>query len=293
MNSVSWDDYKIAYQVAIDGSLSKAAVSLGVNHATVLRRINQLEQNLEVTLFIRHQRGYKLTDAGILLLDEMPEIITNFASLENRLQNVEGTISGELRITTVSSFSSTITPSLKTFCAAFPKIRLKLISTDEIIPLDTGAAHISLRAGPCPDGVDLIVKELTQLNTQYYARQDYVEKYGMPASIAQFKEHQWILPSSDKHRIPFVSFIVEHINKENIVFQSNHFPDIHQAVFSGMGIGPLAENQANSHEGLVKMKVKLPKASESIWFVYHKDLKHSIRIKSFYDFLTTSLTKQN
>lgn len=115
----------------------------------------------------------------------------------------------------------------------------------------------------------------------------------MPTSTTQFKDHQWLLPSSDKYRIPFVNFVIEHIDKENIVFQSNHFPDIHQAVYSGMGIGPLAELQASSHDELVKMEVKLPKASESIWFVYHKDLKHSIRIKSFYDFLTTSLIEQD
>lgn len=291
MNDLSWDDYKVAYQVARDGSLSKAAQSLGVNHATVLRRVNQLEAKLEVNLFIRHQRGYKLTDAGILLMDEMPEIIAKFASLANRLQNVEGNLSGELRITTVSSYSPVITPTLKAFREKYPKMRLKLISTDDIVPLDTGAAHVSLRAGPKPNGVDLIVKELTQLQTYYYAHQDYVTQYGIPKSLNELNNHLWVLPSKDKHHIPFISHVIKRLNKSNIVFQSNLFPDIHQAVYSGMGIGPVGQHQARKNSNLVNINLDLPKAEESIWFVYHKDLKHSVRIQSFFQFLMASITR--
>jgi len=291
MKDISWDDYKIAYQVAIDGSLSQAGVSLSINHATVLRRINQLEQALEVKLFIRHQRGYKLTDAGCVLMDEMPEMLAKFSSLENKLQNVEGDISGELRVTTVSSFSPVITPTLKAFIEKYPKIRLKLISTDDIVPLDSGAAHVSFRAGPSPVGVDLIVKNLTQLTTAYYATQAYVDKFGQPKTINEFNDHQWVLPTPEKYRIPFVNYVVDKIDKNKIIFQSNHFPDIHEAVIAGMGIGPLGQYQANLHPSMVKMDIDIPKKDENIWFVYHKDLKHSARIQCFYQFLKASMSK--
>jgi len=289
MKDISWDDYKIAYQVATDGSLTQAAISLRINHSTVLRRINQLEQAIEVKLFIRHQRGYKLTDAGSLLMDEMPEILAKFSSLENKLQNVEGEISGELRITTVSSYSPIITPILKRFRDAYPKIRLKLISTDDIVPLDSGIAHVSLRAGTCPTGADLIVKQLTQLRTSYFASQSYVEQHGKPTSLKEFNQHQWVLPTPEKYRIPFINYIVDKIEKDRIVFQSNHFPDIHEAVLAGMGIGPLDEHQAALNPTMVSMNLEIPNKNESIWFVYHKDLKHSARIQCFYQFLKTTL----
>jgi len=222
-------------------------------------------------------------------MDEMPDFIANFASLENRLQNVEGEISGELRITTVSSYSPVITPTLKAFRTANPNIRLKLISTDDIVPLDSGAAHVSLRAGPRPNGVDLIVKELTQLKTSYYATKSYVQEHGLPTSLAELNNHYWALPTAEKYRIPFINFVVDKIDKNRIVFQSNHFPDIHEAVIAGIGIGPLGEHQAALHPDLININIELPKAEESIWFVYHKDLKHSVRIRCFYDFLTKVL----
>ncbi len=289
MKDISWDDYKIAYQVAIDGSLSRAGVSLQINHATVLRRVNQLEQALEVKLFIRHQRGYKLTDAGCVLMEEMPEVLAKFASLENKLQNVEGDISGELRITTVSSFSPIITPTLSNFREVYPKIRLKLISTDDIVPLDSGAAHVSLRAGPSPTGADLIVKQLTKLSTSYFASQSYVDRHGKPKSLKELNQHHWVLPTPEKYRIPFISYIVDKIDKDRIVFQSNHFPDIHEAVVAGMGIGPLDDHQAALNPAMVSMDLDIPNKDESIWFVYHKDLKHSARIQCFYQFLKSAL----
>jgi len=291
MKDISWDDYKIAYQVAIDGSLSRAGVSLQINHATVLRRVNQLEQALEVKLFIRHQRGYKLTDAGCVLMDEMPELLAKFSNLENKLQNVEGDISGELRITTVSSFSPIITLTLSAFRQVYPKIRLKLISTDDIVPLDSGIAHVSLRAGPSPTGTDLMVKQLTKLSTSYFASQSYVNQHGKPQSLEELNQHHWVLPTPEKYRIPFINYIVDKIDKNRIVFQSNHFPDIHEAVVAGMGIGPLDDHQAALNPAMVSMDLDIPNKDESIWFVYHKDLKHSARIQCFYQFLKASMSK--
>ncbi|MGL1958070.1 MAG: LysR family transcriptional regulator [Colwellia sp.] len=289
MKNISWDDYKIAYQVAVDGSLSQAGKSLGINHATVLRRINQLESALEIKLFIRHQRGYKLTDAGYLLLDEMPDLFVKFATLENNLKNVEGNISGELRITTVSTYTPALAPALSAFIKAYPDIRIKLISTDDIISLDSGVTHVSLRIGPKPDGVDLIAKELTQIHTSYYADKNYVQEFGLPQSINELNAHAWVLPTPNKYRIPFVRYVTDKIDKKNIVFQSNHFPDVSQAVIAGMGIGPLENHLASLNASLVEVPLDLPISKEAIWFVYHKDLKHSIRLQCFYEFLKNRL----
>jgi DNA-binding transcriptional LysR family regulator len=290
MKEISWDDYKVAYQVALDGSLSKAGKSLRINHATVLRKINHLEEALEIKLFIRHQRGYKLTDAGHVLIDEMPELIANFARIENRLHNAEREISGELRLTTISSYTPVLTPLLHAFREQYPAIRIKLLSSDDIIALDSGVAHISLRVGPCPNGVDLIVKKISQIKTAYYAQQCYIEKFGLPKDINEFNNHYWALPTADKYRLPFINYVVDNIEKDRIVFQSNLFTDVHQAVVSGMGIGPIGEHQASLHPTLVKVDLDLPQAEEAMWFVYHKDLKHNSRISCFYDFLKNKFT---
>ena len=52
-----WDDLRYFLAVARAGSLSGAAKALGVNHSTVFRRVETLEDRLGVRLFDRHREG--------------------------------------------------------------------------------------------------------------------------------------------------------------------------------------------------------------------------------------------
>lgn len=289
MQKTSWDDYRIAYQVALDGSLSKAAITLNINHTTVLRHINQLEHSLGVKLFIRHQRGYQLTDAGFLLLNNMPQVHSQITRLQNILTDSEGEIAGILRITSVLTYSKILNPALKAFIKQYPKLRIELVSTDDIVPLESGAVHVSIRIGKKPAEGDIVVKKLADVEFAYYATSDYVAEHGLPTSTAQFIQHAWVLPSGGKRSIPFVKHVTEHIAEENIVYQSNNFPDVHQAVIDGFGIGPLDLQQANQYPNLHKMTTIDTPLSESLWFVYHRDLKHSNRVKTLYQFLSKHL----
>ena len=286
MQESSWDDFRIAYQVAESGSLSKAGRELQINHATVLRHVNRLEETLGVKLFIRHQRGYQLTDAGELLVQELPEIHKRFIRLENMMSSAEKNISGNLRITTVSDFSSLLNPALKAFRHMYPELRIQIIATDEVLPLESGVAHVAIRVGTEPKEADLIVKKLSAPGVYYYASQEYVQQYGLPVGPEEYKQHLWALPSGYKRRIPFVQQVAEHIREEQIIYQSNHFPDIHSAVAEGMAIGPISSHQAENWPDLVKLDIEIDQNNEGLWFVYHKDLRHSARIRALYEFLT-------
>lgn len=293
MAQASWDDFRIAYQVAQSGTLSKAGRVLQMNHATVLRHINQLEEALEVKLFIRHQRGYQLSDAGRLMVSELPDIFKSFSRLENQLGNVEQNISGSLRITTVSDYSALLTPALKEFRQIYPQLRVQVIATDDVLSLASGAAHVSLRVGPQPNESDLIVKKLMAPNIHYYAADSYVQQYGLPKTPQDYTQHLWALPSEDKRRIPFVKLILKHIKEEQIIYQSNHFPDITGAIAEGMGIGPMAAHQAIKYQGLHKLDIDIDQKGEGLWFVYHKDLKNSARIQALYSFLIKSMDEES
>ncbi len=289
MTQASWDDFRIAYQVAKSGTLTKAGKMLQMNHATVLRHINRLEEALDTKLFIRHQRGYQLTDAGELVVKEVPDIQKSFSRLENLMSSAEKNISGNLRITTLSDFSPLLNPALKAFRQAYPKLRIQIIATDDIIPLATGAAHVSLRAGGQPNEPDLIVKKLNPPDIHYYAADSYVAEHGLPANDREYNQHLWALPSNEKRKIPFVKQILKHIDEEQIIYQSNHFPDIHNAVIEGMAIGPMGVHHANKCDNLQKLDIQFDTAIEGFWFVYHKDLKNSARIQALFGFLEQSL----
>jgi molybdate transport repressor ModE-like protein len=66
---IDWNDVRYFLAVARAGSVRAAAVLLGVNHATVLRRIAQLEERLGAHMFEKRPSGYRLTEAGEEILE--------------------------------------------------------------------------------------------------------------------------------------------------------------------------------------------------------------------------------
>ena len=55
-NMTDWNDFQYFLTVAMQGSLNAAAKQLGVNHSTVFRRINALEEKMAVRLFKRMKK---------------------------------------------------------------------------------------------------------------------------------------------------------------------------------------------------------------------------------------------
>ena len=61
---MSWDDVRIFLAVARSGQILGAAKRLGVNHATVARRLTALENDINTKLLTRRTNGCELTHAG-------------------------------------------------------------------------------------------------------------------------------------------------------------------------------------------------------------------------------------
>ena len=59
-----WEDLRHFVALAREGTLSAAARMLGVDHATVARRVAALEADTGLKLIDRRARSYQLTDDG-------------------------------------------------------------------------------------------------------------------------------------------------------------------------------------------------------------------------------------
>src|SRR5947207_13367029 len=98
---MDWDNLKFFLALAETGSLSRASEKLRVDHSTVSRRIEMLEQDLGVRVVERLSRSYRLTAEGEQVRDRAKEIeariaeIARFAgsvdTLPNRVVRVNGT----------------------------------------------------------------------------------------------------------------------------------------------------------------------------------------------------------
>jgi DNA-binding transcriptional LysR family regulator len=84
--------------VAEAGSFSKAAQQLYITPSAVVQQMNQFEQDLHCTLFVRSSQGVQLTEEGKLLFEEGTEIVQRCRAVTVQLEQMRATTQGELCI---------------------------------------------------------------------------------------------------------------------------------------------------------------------------------------------------
>ncbi len=117
------------------GSFTRAAQELGLTQGAVSRRIQSLEAQLGVVLFVRRGRAVKITTDGVRLAEAASEIIRRIES--TRLE-LSGALTGTLRIGVLPSLGSHwLAPRLQGFAERHPALTLAVSTVDA----DFSAAH--------------------------------------------------------------------------------------------------------------------------------------------------------
>src|SRR5208282_5752511 len=95
---LDWNDLQYCLAVARDATVSAAAKRLGVDHATVIRRIDRLESALGAKLFVRRKTGYEITDAGRRAMAVAESIESEIRSGQAEIGGGGAHLTGSVRI---------------------------------------------------------------------------------------------------------------------------------------------------------------------------------------------------
>ena len=124
---VNFEYYKIFYYVAKHNSFTKAAQVLGNSQPNITRAMNCLEQEVHCTLFIRSNRGVKLTPEGEQLYSYVSAAMTQLRTAEAKLASGIGLEHGSISIgASETALNIYLLKHLKAFHMAYPEIRLKI-----------------------------------------------------------------------------------------------------------------------------------------------------------------------
>jgi molybdate transport repressor ModE-like protein len=145
MASIDWDDVRYFLAVGRGGSVRAAAERLGVNHATVLRRIAQMEQRLGVQVFEKRPSGYRLTAAGEEVVEFAEQMEASSHQLETRVFGRDQSARGLLRITLPPFLANLLMPDLADFAQQHPDIEIEILSTGEVANLTNREADVAIR----------------------------------------------------------------------------------------------------------------------------------------------------
>lgn len=281
----NWDEVRTAYHVARLGTVSGAAEVLGVHHATVIRHIDALEARLGVKLFQRHARGYTATEAGEDLLRVAGATDDQFSQLAGRLRGRGDEVSGDLLVTSLVSMAPMVVPILTDFQRAHPGLIVRYLTGDRLFRLEYGEAHVAIRAGSVPDQPDNVVQRFVYQPVALYAASTYVQARGVPATEAEFGDHDFVGSDDPGSRAPFNLWLRETVSEERVTFRCSSHQAAHEAIVAGAGIGFMGEWEASRHSDLVQVLPARPEWSAPVWLVTHVDLHRTPKVQRFLAFL--------
>ncbi len=119
--------YKIFYEVAKAGNISKAAESLYISQPAISKSINKLEQSLNHTLFIRSKKGVTLTEEGQTLFEHLSSAFESIENAEKTLKRIGQLGLGQLRIGVSTSLCKYILlPYLQDFIQENPHVKVSI-----------------------------------------------------------------------------------------------------------------------------------------------------------------------
>ncbi len=129
-------------------SLSEAARQLHLSQPSVSHQIKVLEQDLDVTLFIRSNTGLQLTEAGRLLLPWARRLLHDTSNLRDMMSSLHDDIVGELRIACSTTAGKYILPQMAArFSRQYPGIHVRILACgpeQTALNLLEGEAHIGV-----------------------------------------------------------------------------------------------------------------------------------------------------
>jgi DNA-binding transcriptional LysR family regulator len=277
----NWDEIRTAYQVARLGTVSGAAEVLGVHHATVIRHIDALEKRLGAKLFQRHARGYTPTEAGRDLLVVAQTTEEQFAHLSSRIKGQGETVSGELVVTSIAGIADLLTPVMVSFQAKWPDVRVRFLTDMRVFRLDYGEAHVAIRAGTGEEEPDNVVQPLARIKSGLFAAQSYVDRFGKPASEADFDGHRFVCSDNEATRAPFYRWLRATVKPDQIAYSATEPAALEEAVRQGAGIGFISAFRAAAEPGLVEILPPRPEWEAPLRIVTHVDLHRTRKVQAF------------
>ena len=147
----------LRYFIAVSESLhfGRAAEQLHISQPPLTRQIQQLEEELGVTLFARTNRRVELTSVGQQFLAEARPLLAQFDSLKHHVGETAAGRLGKLAIGFISVADYHVLPSLlREFQSRYPNVTLNLREATTDLQLDAlrnGEIDIGIVLAPLTD----------------------------------------------------------------------------------------------------------------------------------------------
>lgn len=283
----NWDDIRFFLAIHQAGSLSAAAVPLGVTQPTCGRRLDALETELGVRLFDRTPDGLRITAEGTLLLDAASAMAESARELALRAAVKDRDLDGVVRIATTELLAcSFLVGALSRVRERYPSIRIELVLSNVEADLLAREADIALRFRPegfRPKPEKLVAQKLGDEPFRLYGADAYLRRRGAPAEPAVLADHDVVVYSG---RHPAMHWCESAFRHATVVFSAPSMQVSTAAIAAGLGLGVAPVRAARLFPELRPLSPVV--ACGTGWLIVHPELRRVPRIRVVVDLLASS-----
>jgi DNA-binding transcriptional LysR family regulator len=279
-----WENLRYFAAVARSGTFLGAAKELGVEHATVARRVSRLEAELGVRLVDRRGKRLTMTPAGARIAAMAGQITGQVEAIERAATGERAEVSGEVTISAPPAFAAAmLAEPLVHLRRVHPRLRLRVLGETRYASLGQRETDIAIRFGRPTTGA------LTASNVGTIA----FRLYGNPQYLASTapKDRSFIGYDEELDGAPQQVAVRRLAGGAELALRLNTVELQIAMVKAGGGLAMLPDFLASEHPSLIRASDE-EVVDREVWLVFHTDLKGSAPVRLVADCLREHLPRQ-
>ena len=288
------DDLNLFRQVVDNGSYTAASRKTLIPVATITRRIQALEDSLDIRLLNRHARKLSLTESGQKFYDECAPILATLVNMSECLGEECRGAAGKLKIAAPSNLTKRmIQPILNKFMLLYPNIDINLTMSNQPEQLDPTDWDIIFRVGRQRDS-SLIARQIGSLEDILVASPAYLEANSEPTHAQELHKHSLLKGH------PLMRWRLTNGEGESVTitdagrFEASELNVIRMACSDGLGITLMPNIMISRYiadGSLVRVLKNWSANPRDIYMIYnHKDHQPE-KVRLFIDFVSNHIVE--
>ncbi|TXI92208.1 MAG: LysR family transcriptional regulator [Neisseriales bacterium] len=217
---MNYDDIFLFVKLVNVGTFSGLAKSLNTTQGTVSKRIQKLEDQLNLQLLHRNSRTLEVTPEGRLLYEKFHHYESSLKDSLDDVINQQNRITGTLHISLPKIVSDTILmPHFHKFAAKYPEAQIVISYNADRVDLLKEGFNLAISMYK-PEVMSNKIKLLAKSAVKLFATEEYKERYGLPQTLKELSKHNIVGFAS--HGIPRNETQVTNLKDNSIeLFRSN------------------------------------------------------------------------
>jgi DNA-binding transcriptional LysR family regulator len=288
---LDWDNLRYFLAVARAGKLTAAARGLGQDHTTVGRRIASLESAFRSKLFERRPEGYRLTETGQRLYENVKTLESSVREIQRDLAGQTQQVEGVVRIGAPDDFGNLfLAKHIGELQSLHPGLKIELITLPYTLSVTKREADIAIGVVRPAEG-RLFVRRLTDFEMRLYATRDYIDAHGPVERPSDLARQTWIGPVGDFNSTRLADTATEFDWTPTLRFACSSFAGQLAAAINGAGVAMLPRYVADQEKALVPVLPDIVKTTRAYHMVVHAHLRDLPRVRTVTNYIGQKVTE--